>query len=247
MLNITAKQDTMRTIVDILTVLVEDAKFKFEDGHIEVRAVDAMHVAMVRMEIDAAAFEAWECEPCTIGFELKKLHDLIGLAESGDLIEMNYDENDGRVNIQVGEINRTIRPLDRATRLEPKVPDVELHSSVKLSAIKFSRALRAAKQVGDLATISLNAQSFGVNVSGDTDTVNVSYDAGELQDLVCDGPVKSQYSLSLLYPMAKRMEAIVDSVSLFFNENHPLRLEFEFADGAGRCIYFLAPRIEGDA
>ena len=52
MLNITAKQDTMRTIVEILTVLVEDAKFKFEEGHIEVRAVDAMHVAMVRMEID---------------------------------------------------------------------------------------------------------------------------------------------------------------------------------------------------
>ena len=70
MLNITAKQDTMRNIVDILTVLVEDAKFKFEEGHIEVRAVDAMHVAMVRMEIDAAAFEAWVCEPCTIGFEL---------------------------------------------------------------------------------------------------------------------------------------------------------------------------------
>ena len=147
MLNITAKQDTMRTIVEILTVLVEAAKFKFEEGHIEVRAVDAMHVAMVRMEIDAAAFEAWECEPCTIGFELVKLRDLIGLAEAGDLIEMNYDENDGRVNIQVGEINRTIRPLDRATMLEPRVPDVELHSYVKLSAIKFSRALRAAKQV----------------------------------------------------------------------------------------------------
>ena len=130
MLNITAKQDTMRNIVDILTVLVEDAKFKFEEGHIEVRAVAAMHVAMVRMEIDAAAFEAWDCEACTIGFELKKLHDLIGLAESGDLIEMNYDENDGRVNIQVGEINRTIRPLDRATMLEPKVPEVELNLSL---------------------------------------------------------------------------------------------------------------------
>ena len=89
MLNITATQDTMRNIVDILTVLVEDAKFKFEEGHIEVRAVDAMHVAMVRMEIDAAAFEAWACEACTIGFELKTLHDVIGLAESGALTEMN--------------------------------------------------------------------------------------------------------------------------------------------------------------
>ena len=74
-LEIISHQETLRNLVDILMVLVEDAKFKFEEGHIEVRAVDAMHVAMVQIEIDAQAFEAWKCEPCTIGFQLKKLRD----------------------------------------------------------------------------------------------------------------------------------------------------------------------------
>ena len=268
-LEIISHQETLRNIVDVLTVLVEDVKFKFEKGHMEVRAVDRMQVAMVRIEIDAQAFEAWECEPCTIGFELAKLRDLIELAKPDDSIEMHYDKKDGRVNIQVGDVQRSIRSLDRSAMLEPRVPGVHLTSSVKMSPYKFKRALRAAKQVGDLATISLNAQSFGVNVSGDTDTVNVSYDAGELEDLVCGGPVKSQYSLSLLYPMVNRIESIwrrfssdfiksdfskqfveegyFDGVWIYFNENHPIRLEFTFAHGAARCVYFLAPRIEGDA
>ncbi|MEE2812626.1 MAG: DNA polymerase sliding clamp [Candidatus Thermoplasmatota archaeon] len=244
MLNITAKQDTMRTIVDILTVLVDEAKFNFKDGHIEIRCVDPSHVAMIRMEVDAAAFEAWESEEASIGFELNKLRDLISLAGAEDLIEMQYDENDGRVNIQVGEINRVIRPLDRAAMLEPRVPEVDLSSRAVLSGVKFSRALRAAKQVGDLVTLSLNTQAFTVNVSGDTDSVNVSYDAGEMEELVCDGPVRSQYSLQYLQPLAKRIENIVDSVAINFGENYPLKLEFEFAGGAGRCLYFLAPRIE---
>lgn len=247
MLNITAKQETMRTIIDILTVLVEEAKFNFSEGHIEVRAVDPSHVAMIRMEVDAAAFEAWESEDASVGLELTKLRDLIGLAGAEDLIEMGYDEADGRVNIQVGEINRMIRPLDRTAMLEPRVPGVDLTSRVTLSGVKFSRALRAAKQVGDLVTLSLNAQTFSVHVSGDTDAVNVSYDAGELEDLETDGPVKSQYSLQYLQPMAKRIEGIVESVTVNFGENYPLKLEFEFVGGAGRCIYFLAPRIEGDA
>ena len=83
-----------------------------------------------------------------------------------------------------------------------------------------------------------------MSVSGDTDTVNVSYDASELEYIICDRPVKSQYSLSLLYPMVKRMEAIVDYVTLSFNENHPAKLEFEFANGHGTVNYWLAPFVE---
>ena len=73
-----------------------------------------------------------------------------------------------------------------------------------------------------------------------------SYDAGELQELNCTSPVKSQYSLQYLLPLAKRLEATVDTITARFGENYPLKLEFEFADGGAKVIYFLAPRVEGD-
>lgn len=247
MLNITARQDTIRTIVDILTVLVDEAKFNFKEDHLELRVVDISLVAMIRMEVDSAAFEAWECDETEIAIELSKLKELISLAGSGDLLEMGYDENDGRLNIQVGEIDRVIRPLDRSAMMEPRVPDIDMDARASLSGAKLSRALRAARQVGDLVTFSLDSQRFNVHVAGDTDSVNVSYQAGEMQELVCETPVKSQYSLNYLEPLAKRIEGIVDTVDVHFGENYPLKLTFNFAEGAGRCIYFLAPRIEDTA
>ena len=36
------------------------------------------------------------------------------------------------------------------------------------------------------------------------------------------------------------------NVNLRFGENFPLKLNFDFADGAGHVEYFLAPRVEGD-
>ena len=69
----------------------------------------------------------------------------------------------------------------------------------------------------------------------------------KMEELGCDGPVRSQYSLGYLQPLARKLENIVDSVTINFGENYPLKLEFEFAGGSGRCVYFLAPRIEGEA
>jgi proliferating cell nuclear antigen len=247
MMNITARQDTIRIIVDILSTLVEEARFNFNADNLEIRVVDPSHVAMIRMEIDKSAFESWEVDETVLGLELSKLSKLVSLAGTGDLLEINFDEGFGRVNINVGEIERVIRPLDRQNMQEPRVPDLDVTTLACLSGAKFARALKAADQVGDLVTFSLDQNKFNVNVSGESDSVSVTYEAGELQELVCDNPVKSQYSLQYLLPLAKRIESTVDSITVRFGENYPLRLEFDIADGQGKVVYFLAPRVEGDA
>ena len=61
----------------------------------------------------------------------------------------------------------------------------------------------------------------------------------------CDAPVRSQFSLTYLLPVARLMTG-VDSICIRFGENLPLKMEFNFADDAGSVVYFLAPRVEGD-
>lgn len=60
MLNVTARQDLMNKIVETLNVVVEDALFSFNEDGLEVRVVDASHVAMINMRVDSAAFATWE-------------------------------------------------------------------------------------------------------------------------------------------------------------------------------------------
>jgi proliferating cell nuclear antigen len=244
MLNITARSDLMRTIIDTLNVVVEEARFDFNEDALNIRVVDPSHVAMIEMNVDAAAFERYEVENSSLGFDLPKMKDLLSLATSGEMVEMDYDKN-GQVNINLGKIDRVIRPLDPANLSPPNVPDLPLNAMVDLNGNDLSQALRAARQVGDLVNLSLEENLFTVHVSGDTDSVNVSYNSDEVNSIECTSPVRSQFSLTYLLPIARIM-ANVDSVRLRFDENKPLKIEFEFADGAGSVTYFLAPRVEGD-
>ena len=73
MMNITARQDTFRMVVDILSTLVEEARFNFEDDKLVIRIVDPSHVAMIQMEVDSSAFESWEVAETVLGLELSKI------------------------------------------------------------------------------------------------------------------------------------------------------------------------------
>ncbi len=244
MLQLTIKPEVMRTIVDILSTIVEEARIVFDETKMLVRVVDASHVALIEMEVDSAAFEAWNADDTILGLELQKLRDLVSLAGSDDLIDFTYDEALGSVNIVVGEVDRTIRPLDHSLMKDPRVPDLELKNKVTIQTSKLNRALKAAKQVGDLVTLSLDRQQFSLHVSNDQDSVTVSHEAGQLEALECDSPVKSTYSIGYLAQMVARVDGITESIDVLFDDKMPLRMEFTFADGCGRMVYFLAPRIE---
>ncbi|HIO57127.1 MAG TPA: hypothetical protein EYN30_00410, partial [Candidatus Poseidoniales archaeon] len=113
MMNITARQETFRMVIDILSTLVEEARFNFEEDKLVVRVVDPSHVAMIQLEVDSAAFESYDVTESVLGLELSKISKLVQLAGAGDLIVINYNDSVGKVEFQVGEIERTIRPLDR--------------------------------------------------------------------------------------------------------------------------------------
>ena len=49
MLNITTRQELLSRIVDTLGIVVEDARFDFDENGLSVRVVDPSHVAMVKL------------------------------------------------------------------------------------------------------------------------------------------------------------------------------------------------------
>ena len=60
MIQFTAKPETMRTIVDVLSVIVDEARMRFSSDGLDINVVDASHVALIKMHVDAAAFETWD-------------------------------------------------------------------------------------------------------------------------------------------------------------------------------------------
>ena len=114
-----------------------------------------------------------------------------------------------------------------------------------MNGAELGQALKAAKQVGDLVNFSVDKSSFKVHVRNNTDSVDISFDKDEMDELVCDGPARSQYSLTYLEPLSRRFGP-TDMVTIQFGENFPLAMSFNFYDGAAEVDYFLAPRVESD-
>ena len=245
MLNVTARQELIRTIVETLGVVVEEARLDFGEDGLAVRVVDPSHVAMIKMDVDSAAFETWEVDETKLGLEMRKLKDILSLGTADDMVELAYNDESGQATINIGRIDLKLRPLDNTTLNPPNVPSLELPCGVTIAGSDFGQALRAARQVGDLVNLSLTETTFSVNVNGSTDSVHVEFSKDELVAIDCSEAARSQYSLTYLIPMTKIMQGI-PNVNLRFGENFPLMITFDFADGAGHVEYFLAPRVEGD-
>ena len=243
MMNVTARQDLMSKIVETLMVVVEDARFEFKEDRLQVTVVDASHVAMIDLKVDAAAFDAWEVEESELALELTKVKHLISLGGADDLIEMAYNRD--VLTLNLGKIDLNMRPLDPSTVSSPNLPNIEIPSTVEMDGAALSQALRASRYVGDLVNFSIDGNSFTIHVQGQPDSVNVTFAKDDLESLTCSKPARSQYSLTYLVPLSKVFGSL-GTVKLGFGESSPLRLEFSFMDGAAEVIYFLAPRVESD-
>ena len=114
MMNVTARLELISKIVDTLGVVVEDAKFEFKEGGLHTRVVDASHVAMIKLDVDSAAFDTWELDEVNLGLELKKIKDLVKLGAPTELIEMSWNDTSGTLNLNLGLIDKSLRPIDES-------------------------------------------------------------------------------------------------------------------------------------
>ena len=248
MLRVTANTQLMREIVDLLMVLTSEAKMSWGEKGLTVNVVDGSHVALLSATISDACFETYEVEPVEIGLELGKLQELLTLAGPGDLVEIDYDDAVGAINVRVGEVHRILRGLDTGSMQDPKLPILDFDCSAAIGAEKLSRALRAAKFVGELVDLSLDSKEMRVSVTVEAgEGVNVSFESGELSELVCPTPTQGSYSLQFLDPLTRKLASgLTQDIRVQFQDKYPLRLDWNSNDGGASWTYFLAPRVTND-
>jgi len=242
MLHVVAESSILKIIVETLMTQVEEARFDFYSDRLEVCAVDAANVAMIRMEADAALFDTWDLDDCRVVMELAKMREVLSLASAGEMVEIVFDDVANRIKVSVGKIERTLSPINEENvRVPQRVPDLELKSIAKISGVELSRAFRAAKYVGEIVHMSMSSSELGITVPGPTDAIDVSYSNDELEDLTCESKVNSQYSLTYMLDLVKKLDG-VNMITLAFGENEPLKMNFGFHEDAIKVLFLLAPR-----
>ena len=239
--------DTLRTTLDSVSVLVDECKIHLDEDGLAIRAVDPANVGMVDLELDADAFESYEADGGLIGVNLSRLEDIAGMAEAGQLVHLELDEETRKLEIKIDGLEYTLALIDPdSIRQEPDLPDLDLPARIVVEGADIDRAVRAADMVSDHIALGVDpdAEHFYVTAEGDTDDVKLELGAADLISLEL-GDAHSLFSLDYLKDMNKAIPK-QGEVTVELGEEFPVKLHFEIAEGLGNVTYMLAPRIQSD-
>ena len=243
--------DVLGDLLDTVDVLVEECKIHVDgdERELRVRAVDPANVGMVDTALDADAFEHFNVRDSAelIGVNLSRLSDIIGMADAGQVVELELESKTRKLHIQIGGLEYTLALIDPdSIREEPDIPDLDLSAEVVVEGREIGRATTAADMVSDHIALGVDVgdEVCYFDAEGDTDDVHVELDETDYVSLV-PGEAHSLFSLDYLKDMSK---AIPDDaeVTIELGEEFPLKMHFEFGEGQGHVTYMLAPRIQSD-
>jgi len=239
--------DTLGAALDSVGVLVDECKVRLEAEGLTIRAVDPANVGMVDLELSAAAFESYETDGGVIGVNLDRLEDIVGMADSGQLIHLELDEETRKLHISLDGLEYTLALIDPdSIRQEPDLPDLDLSSEIVIEGADIARAVTAADMVSDHIALGVDpaAEQFYVDAEGDTDDVHLELGREDLIDL-SPGEARSLFSLDYLKDMNKAIPKDAE-VTVELGEEFPVKMHFGFAEGDGHVTFMLAPRIQSD-
>jgi proliferating cell nuclear antigen len=239
--------DTLGTALDSVSALVDECKIRLGEEEFSIRAVDPANVGMVDLTLSASAFESYEADGGTIGVNLSRLEDIVGMADAGQLVDLELNEETRKLTIRLDGLKYTLALIDPdSIREEPDIPDLDLPARVVLEGRDVNRAVKAADMVSDHIALGVDTaeEQFYVEAEGDTDDVNFKLDREDLIDLT-PGEAHSLFSLDYLKEMNKAVPTDGE-VTVDLGEEFPVKLHFEIAEGEGNVTYMLAPRIQSD-
>ncbi|HEY5537970.1 MAG TPA: proliferating cell nuclear antigen (pcna) [Thermoplasmata archaeon] len=245
MFDVKIRADVLKEVVDVVSTLVDEAKFNVSKDGVAVKAVDPAHVAMVDLALDHGAFESYRADETELGLDMDKVKEVLKLAKAGDVIAMRHEEEKNRLVMSVGNTTRRMSLVDTAGMSDPKVPSLNLPGKVSVRTDELRQGIRASESVSDHIALIATADGFEILSEGDTDTVSHKVSKDLLEELIAKETVRSLFPLDYFSNMVKAIST-AQTVRLYLGNDYPVKMEFSIAGGKGEVRYLLAPRIESE-
>src|SRR2546422_1125331 len=237
------KADVLREVVDVVSTLVDEAKFNVGKDSITVKAVDPAHVAMVDLSLDRGAFEAYKADEGELGIDMDKMKEILRLAKAGEAIALRHDEDKNRLVVTVGNTTRRMALVDTAGVSDPKVPSLNLPAKVVVRTDELRQAIRASGSISDHIALKAPPEGFEVVSGGGTDNESHMVPKDLLEEIQAKEAARSLFPLDYFSNMVKAISS-APTVTLYLGSDYPVKMEFKIAGGKGEVRFLLAPRIE---
>lgn len=240
------KAGILKGVTEIISPLVNEAKFNITSKGILIRVVDPAHIAMADVEVKDEAFEDYEADEIEIGVDIDKLGGILKLAGSDDTVSLEYDGRENRLVFRIGNLVRRMGLIDTAGMPDTRIPKFQdLPGKIVMKAGELSKGIRASEMISDHLALTLNKDTFELRAEGDVDTVNLTLSKDMLIELNSPDKYKSLFSIDYISNMIKPVKS-EDPITILIGNDNPIKIDFDFADKKGHVTYLLAPRIESE-
>ena len=239
------RSDVLKEVIDVVSTLVDEAKFNLGKDGISVKAVDPAHVAMVDLSLSKDAFEEYKADEGELGIDIDKVKEVLRLARADDIITLNLDEDRNRLVFNVGNITRKMALVDTAGMSDPKVPNLNLPTKLSIRTDELRQGIRASESVSDHIALISSPDGFEMISEGDTDSVRLKLQKDLLDELECKEQVRSLFPLDYFSSMIKAVSTS-KTITMYLGTDYPVKMDFTIAGDKGKVTYLLAPRIESE-
>jgi proliferating cell nuclear antigen len=249
-LQISVQADILQQAMEPVDAIVAECKLHCNEDGLAVQAVGPANVAMTAMELDAAACASYRSGGETLGLNLERFVEVIGMADSDQIIHLELDA-DRKLEIEMGGLEFTLALIDPdSIRDEPDLPDLDLPATYVFEASEFSRGLTAADLVGDHVELVGADGELSVVAEGDTDDVTTALDEDALLHSAHAGDerVSSLFSLDYMEDLTAPLSKD-DECSLQLGDEFPMRLKYSLGEDGDEPVSvtsMCAPRIQNN-
>ena len=234
--------------ITILSDLVTEAKFKITPDGLELVAMDPANVAMVIFKLLSSSFTEYKVDKTEeVGINLNNLKQVLRRIKSEDILSIETTE-DNKLKLQMK--SNTTRSFSLPTLelddKEQKVPQLNFPMTINTKASILTEAIEDVSVVAESVTFLGEKMQLSVKAEGDLSKAFIEIKADDSTKIITesDDKFKSKYSLEYLKKMITGGK-LTDNVSLHFNTDYPLKLEYKVTDRL-LLAFILAPRVDND-
>ncbi|MDP7115681.1 MAG: proliferating cell nuclear antigen (pcna) [Candidatus Woesearchaeota archaeon] len=243
-----AEPKYLKESINIISELVNEARFSVTKDAIELVAMDPANVAMVIFKLLSSSFIEYDVkEPVELSINLSNLKQILRRAGPNDILSIELNE-DNKLQIQLkGTSTRTFfLPIIDIDEKEHKVPELSFAVKVKAPCSVVSDAVEDVDIVSE--SVTFIAEKGKLTIAAEGDLSKAKIEIKESNDISLEvgtnDIIKSKYSIEYLKKMIGGSK-LSEEVTLEFNKDYPLKLEFMVIDKV-QLSFILAPRVESD-
>ncbi len=234
--------------ITIISELVSEVKFKATTDGLELVAMDPANVAMVVFKLLSSCFTQYQVQgEEEIAINLNNLKQILRRASGDDVLALETtDDNKLKIQLKGATVRSFSIPLLEMEDKEQKVPELNFPIVVETTSDVFAESIEDVSVVAESVTFLGEKNLLAVKAEGDLSKAFIEIKPDEttvIKTLSAD-KFKAKYSLEYLKKMVQGGK-LADRVSLHFNTDYPLKLEYKVVDRL-MLSFILAPRVDND-